>query len=51
MAGSDDESWPSSQELVELGTRVVLAGLEPSELVFSLESEVTEVSVERPPSR
>lgn len=48
MAGSESESWPSSQELVELGTRVVLAGLEPSELVFSIESQVTEVSRERP---
>lgn len=35
--------WPTPAELVAAGTRVVIAGNEPSRLVFSTDSEAIEV--------
>eukprot|EP00904_Undaria_pinnatifida_P002567 jgi/Undpi1/12310/HiC_scaffold_5.g01986.m1 len=36
------DDWPSLAELAEGGTRVVLAGLEPSTLIFSITNDVNE---------
>lgn len=41
---SESEDWPSPRDLVDNGTRVVLAGLEPSRLVFSTVTDAPEVS-------
>lgn len=41
---SGSEGWPSPQEMVDLGTRVMIAGSEPSTLVFSTDEDAVEVS-------
>lgn len=40
-SGSSD--WPSPAEMVALGTRVIIAGSEPSTLIFSTDTDAIEV--------
>eukprot|EP00752_Nemacystus_decipiens_P007961 g7114.t1 len=40
---SGNSTWPSPAEMVALGTRVVIAGPEPSSLVFNDETQAVEV--------